>query len=137
MIQRVHNPNNAGYSEYGGRDVRVDPAWQDFKNFYADMGQRPEGKTLERLNTNGDYCKANCTWATPKEQSDNTRNSIRYLYQGRSVSISQLVEISGISYDTLWSRLKSGMSVEDAIKAPLHARLPKIGNQKEKLYEHP
>lgn len=95
MLQRIRNPDYPDYCKYGGRGLRVDPAWEKFENFYADMGQRPEGKTLERLNTNGDYCKTNCMWATAKEQNDNRRNSIRYPYRGHSLSINQLMEIFG------------------------------------------
>ena len=134
MLTRIRNPNYPDYYKYGGRGIRVDPIWEKFENFFADMGKRPEGKTLERLNSNADYCKANCTWATVKEQNDNRRSSVRYPLGDKMVSINQLMDISGLAYDTLWSRLKSGMSAEDAIKAPLHTRLPRAGNQKEKLY---
>lgn len=73
MKQRVTNPNNKWYSLYGGRGVKIYAPWLVFVNFHADMGDRPEGLTLERIDPNGDYDPSNCKWATWSEQRLNQR----------------------------------------------------------------
>lgn len=73
MIQRCTNPKYGPYNYYGGRGIKVCDEWLDFKNFWKDMGDRPKGKTIDRKDVNGDYCKSNCQWATKSEQTYNTR----------------------------------------------------------------
>lgn len=75
MIQRCTNPNNARWADYGGRGITVADRWRDFVNFYADMGPRPDGLTLDRIDVNGNYEPGNCRWATYKEQRANVRPS--------------------------------------------------------------
>lgn len=72
MIQRCTNPKNASWKRYGGRGITVCDQWLLFENFLADMGERPNGKTLDRYpNVNGNYELGNCRWATAKEQGQN------------------------------------------------------------------
>lgn len=73
MRTRCTNPNSPRWSSYGGRGITVCDRWQEFKNFLDDMGERPEGKTLDRIDVNGNYEPKNCRWATQKEQHDNQR----------------------------------------------------------------
>lgn len=75
MKDRCLNPNDAAFINYGGRGITVDPAWKDsFLNFYRDMGERPEGCSLDRINVNGPYTKENCRWATDSVQAKNKRS---------------------------------------------------------------
>ena len=87
MRQRCNNPSDAAFKYYGGRGIRVCERWGDFRNFLADMGSRPKGLWLDRINNDGDYEPSNCKWSTPKEQANNRRSSEPWLtrtggYQG-------------------------------------------------------
>jgi hypothetical protein len=73
MIRRVTWPSHKDYPNYGGRGITVDPSWLVFSNFFQDMGERPDGTTLERNDVNGPYNKNNCKWATFTEQNFNRR----------------------------------------------------------------
>lgn len=75
MLQRCKNPNHDRYSYYGGRGVTVHAEWTKFENFLRDMGERPTGKTLDRINPYGNYEPSNCRWATKKQQERNKREA--------------------------------------------------------------
>jgi hypothetical protein len=73
MRQRCDNPNATGWERWGGRGITLCERWDSFENFLADMGERPEGTTLDRIDNDGNYEPGNCKWSTSKEQQANTR----------------------------------------------------------------
>jgi hypothetical protein len=75
MFQRCFNPNNPGYLTYGARGIRPCEAWHSFLNHYADVGDAPPGKSIDRVNVDGNYEPDNVRWASAREQALNRRNS--------------------------------------------------------------
>jgi len=118
MKQRCNNSKCKAYKYYGGRGIRVCERWdKSFADFLSDMGKRPIGMSIERINNDGNYEPNNCRWATQVEQANNTRKNILFSYKGKMVSLSELAAISGISRHKIYSRIHiSKWSVEKAIE---------------------
>lgn len=118
MHQRCYNQNSPMYFNYGGRGIKVEEPWHDFAVFYKDMGDIPDGMSLEREDTNGNYCKSNCKWATATEQNNNRRNSVRYMLNGELKTVKELAALAGVSYRTMHLRLHTyKIPVERAVSS--------------------
>jgi len=105
MKQRCVNPNDTTYKNYGGRGITVCDRWDKFENFYADMGKRPEGMSIERKDNNGNYCLENCCWETRWNQARNRRSNIIIKYDGREQCMADWADEFGIDRGTLRHRL--------------------------------
>lgn len=103
MKQRCLNPSSRGWSEYGAKGVKVCDRWLTYENFVSDMGERPEGYSLERLDVFGDYTPENCKWIPVQEQARNKRNTVRYLYEGKVVIQAELARLLGLHSTSLTS----------------------------------
>jgi len=116
MKRRCLAKNDKRYKDYGGRGITVSQEWLDFRNFYRDMGDKPLGKSLDRIDNSGNYCKANCRWSTVKEQSRNMRNNRYLVYKGEKKLLYDWADLFGIKRGTLACRIWRGWTVERALK---------------------
>lgn len=119
MLQRCINPLSTSYVNYGKRGISVCSRWYSFSEFLTDMGERPLGMSLDRIDSQGNYEPSNCKWASKKEQANNTRNSRRIEYKGEIKTLAQWADFLMIKYDTLNSRLIKGWSVEKTLNTPV------------------
>lgn len=116
---RCNDPKNKSFKHYGGRGITVCPTWSTFEQFYADMGPRPAGMTLDRRDNNGPYSKANCRWATPLEQTRNRRNAITLCLDGETLALQDWCRRFGADYSTVHSRIfKHGWELRRALTTP-------------------
>lgn len=105
MKTRCQNPNYPEYHYYGGRGIKVCDRWQLSENFFDDMiGTYGKGLTLDRIDSNGDYCPENCRWVSQKVQQNNRRNNILIEYNGVKKSLLDWADICGVKRSTLAQR---------------------------------
>lgn len=124
MKDRCCRPENHAYSQYGGRGICVCDRWLDsFQNFIADMGPKPDPSySLDRKENNGNYEPGNCRWATRTEQARNTRRSQNLTLGAETLSLTAWSKKSGLDKKTITKRLAKGMSVAEALTAPVRQR---------------
>lgn len=108
MKSRCFYRKNIDYWNYGGRGIMVCKRWMTFENFYADMGERPCGQTIDRINNNGNYEPGNCRWATIKQQTNNRRNNRFLTHEGQTMTITQWAGIINLHSSSLRKRLNRG-----------------------------
>lgn len=117
MRQRCNYDKHKDFHNYGGRGIKVCERWNDFWNFVSDMGERPEGMTLDRIDNDGNYEPSNCRWATHEEQASNRSNNVRVIYKNKKTTIKKLANDFGINESTLRSRLLKGFSLDESLNA--------------------
>ena len=121
LFQRCYNKKNPNYRDYGGRGITVCERWRSFENFLEDMGERPEGQFIERIDNNLGYEPGNCRWATNKEQARNRRSTHLITFRGETLCLKDWAERLSINRGTLTSRLKlRGWTVDKALTKPVH-----------------
>lgn len=118
MMSRCYRENTHGFERYGGRGISVCKRWHDYGAFLEDMGPRPTGMTLDRVDNNGNYEFTNCRWADAETQQNNRRTARVIEFNGRRQTLAQWARETGISRDTIKNRLKH-VSPSVALTAPI------------------
>ena len=129
MIQRCRNSNLEIFKYYGGKGITVCDEWLDYSTFLRDMGERPKGRSIDRIDGGKGYYKDNCRWATNKEQSRNIRTNRNVTYNGVEKSLSQWCEELNLNYQAVHSRLtRYGWAVNKALSTPTRLSMTQINN---------
>lgn len=115
MTQRCGNRKSKDYPRWGGRGIKVCDRWRDFRNFLADMGERPDRHSIDRIDGTKGYEPGNCRWASHEVQQNNKCNVLMLTVDGRTMSASQWARERGLKADTVHHRLKRGWTPEKAI----------------------
>jgi len=116
---RCYNPTDQHYARYGGRGITMCDRWREsFAAFIQDMGPRPAGMTLDRIDNDGPYSPENCRWATHTTQMRNMVRNRHLTFKGETLTIAEWAERTGLPYGALFYRIQQGWSVEDALTTP-------------------
>jgi hypothetical protein len=117
--QRCHNPRNKDFPNYGARGIVVCDRWRDdYRAFLADMGERPQGMTLDRRDVNGNYEPGNCRWITQAEQLRNTRRTVFVEYDGQRMALVDAARAAGLDYKLVEGRHRLGWPVARLFEPP-------------------
>jgi hypothetical protein len=115
MIQRCHNPNNPSFERYGKNGIQVCERWRaNFTAFFADMGERPDGTTIDRIDNSRGYEPGNCRWADILTQANNRSSNLTIEVGGRRLTAAQAAKIVGITHQSMISRIAHGTPVMQA-----------------------
>lgn len=116
MRKRCSSPSMKSYKYYGGRGIHVCKRWESFKNFLADMGEKPAGTSLDRIDNDGNYEPSNCRWSTASMQQRNKRNNRFLTLNGERLCVTDWARRIGLSEAGITKRLKRGLSVAEALR---------------------
>lgn len=108
MMARCYNQKNKHYHDYGGRGIAVCERWHDVANFLADMGNPPEGLSLDRIDADGNYEPGNCRWASDETQARNKRSARMIECEGRAMTVVEAAEKVGLLPRVIYKRLNLG-----------------------------
>lgn len=120
MRDRCQNPNSKPFADYGGRGIKICERWSDFYAFIGDMGPRPYGHSLDRIDNNGNYEPSNCRWADRRTQQMNRRTAVFVEIEGNKYRAIELAESIGAKTDTIVKRAARGMSLDDVLSKKKH-----------------
>ncbi|KKM23233.1 hypothetical protein LCGC14_1617290 [marine sediment metagenome] len=122
MKTRCFNSNKDSYKHYGGRGITVCNHWLKFDNFLEDMGERPDGMTLDRIDNDGNYKPSNCQWATQKQQCRNKRGNRIMFLEEQSHCLREWADILKVSYGLLENRIRRGWTDYQTLTIPKGGR---------------
>lgn len=122
MRKRCLNRNDKDYKRYGSKGITICAEWDSFDIFFRDMGNRPEGKTLDRIDTLGNYGPSNCRWATATEQANNRTTTNILTFIGTTHAVAEWARILEVKEDTLANRVRHGWSTEQVLTTPINGR---------------
>lgn len=117
MKARCQNPNEPGFRKYGARGITVCNRWLKFENFLVDMGVKPHGLSIDRINNSGDYGPTNCRWATIKEQNRNKSGLHVITFDGKTQLLQDWADSLGIKPHALIERLRN-WPIDQALTQP-------------------
>lgn len=137
MLRRCNDATRSDFHLYGGRGIKVCERWKSFVNFFADMGDKPDGASLDRFpDNNGNYEPGNCRWASAEEQARNTRANRQITYDGRTQPLAAWAEEMCVGSAVIAARLDVlGWSVERALTEPILSPGKRKSNNVELTYK--
>jgi hypothetical protein len=115
MKSRCLSKTHHAYDSYGGRGITICNEWLYFTNFYNDMGDKPDGMSLDRIDNEEGYFKDNCRWATMKEQERNRRNNRYITINGETKCLAYWLEKLGVNRRLFYTKMNSGLSELEAL----------------------
>jgi len=118
MKYRCNNPKQQAYKNYGARGITVCKRWHTFSNFAIDMGTRPKGKSIDRIDNSKGYSPKNCRWATPKEQAANRRVTIFVTIDGKRKTMVDWANEYGVAYIGAYTKYKKGFKGAEIFTGP-------------------
>ena len=125
MLRRCNSKTCHAFPLYGGRGIYVTDRWtgpQGFPHFLLDMGEKPAGLSLDRIDNDGPYTPENCRWADVKTQGNNRRTNKKFAHDGQEMTLADWARKVGVSDNTMRERLKRGWSIADCIEKPLRPK---------------
>ena len=112
MRSRCNTPTNSDFKDYGGRGIKVCDRWSDFAAFLGDIGPRPAGMSVDRIDVNGDYEPSNCRWASAKMQANNKRSNHVIEWRGKRQTLAAWSAETGVDQSKARYRLRMGWTLE-------------------------
>lgn len=123
MIDRCNNPNNPRYHRYGGRGISICDRWMaSFDNFLEDMGPRPKGHSIDRIDNDGDYRPENCKWSSAREQYRNRSTTSLIEHDGLSMSEREWERFANVGRGTFYNKRNQGLTTQEIIERILEVK---------------
>lgn len=115
MLARCENPNQKDFARYGARGITVCNRWRNFADFLADMGTKPDGMSIDRIDGSKGYSPENCRWATATEQANNKRSNVLVTFNGATATVAEWAQRVGLERKTLEYRIRAGWDASRAL----------------------
>lgn len=106
MFGRCYSPSNRSFMYYGAKGITVCDRWRSFESFLEDMGERPDGMTLDRFDSSKNYEPGNCRWATKTDQANNRSNNVMVRYEDKTITLAQFARAIGLTHSGATNRLR-------------------------------